>query len=102
MSSKPPSPQEASTSSASPQYEAQVIIHLLDNRLRGDQRAWVILNAALFIYAAGLAPSLAKATPLAHDMLESGKADAFYHNLVSSAVRPSEHPDSLSSPLVPA
>jgi anthranilate phosphoribosyltransferase len=96
------SPQEATTSSASPQYEAQVIIHLLDNRLRGDQRAWVILNSALFIYAAGLAPSLAKATPLAHDMLDSGKADAFYHKLVSSAVRPSQHPDSLSSPLVTA
>jgi anthranilate phosphoribosyltransferase len=101
MSAKP-SPQEATTYSASPQYEAQVIIHLLDNRLRGDQRAWVILNAALFIYAAGLAPSLAKATPLAHDMLDSGKADAFYHKLVSSAVRPSQHPDSLSSPLVTA
>jgi len=101
MSAKP-SPQEATTSSASPQYEAQVIIHLLDNRLRGDQRAWVILNAALFIYAADLAPSLAKATPLAHDMLDSGKADAFYHNLVSKTVRPSQHPDSLSSPLVSA
>jgi anthranilate phosphoribosyltransferase len=96
------SPQEATTSSASPQYEAQVIIHLLDNRLRGDQRAWVILNAALFIYAAGLAPSLAKATPLAHDMLDSGKAGAFYHHLVSKAARPSQHQDSLSSPLVPA
>ncbi|MDH5585212.1 MAG: hypothetical protein OEZ57_13855 [Nitrospirota bacterium] len=101
MSAKP-SPQEGTSFSASPQYEAQVIIHLLDNRLRGDQRAWVILNAALFIYAAGLAPSLAKATPLAHDMLDSGKAAAFYHNLVNDAARPTPHPNSFSSPLVTA
>ncbi|MEX0830711.1 MAG: hypothetical protein WD032_10760 [Nitrospirales bacterium] len=99
MSAKPPS-QEATTSSASPHYEAQVIIHLLDNRLRGEQRAWVILNAALFIYAAGLAPSLAKATPLAHDMLDSGKAEVFYRKLVSQPARLSQRPDSLLSPLV--
>ena len=95
-------PQEGVSYSASPQYEAQVIIHLLENRLRGDQRAWVILNAALYVYAAGLAPSLAKATPLAHDVLDSGKAVAFYHHLVRNAARSTPQPNSFSSPLVTA
>jgi anthranilate phosphoribosyltransferase len=95
------SPQEATTS-ASPKHEAQVIIDLLENRQRGDQRAWVIFNAALLIYAAGLAPSLAQATPLAHDALDSGKAGIFYHALANHQARTSPNPDSLSSPLVTA
>ena len=72
------------------------------NRQQGDQRAWVILNAALFIYAAGLAPSLAQATPLANEALESGKAGTFYQNLVKNQTRPSPNPEPHSSPLVTA
>ena len=95
------SPQEATTS-ASPKHEAQVIIDLLENRQRGDQRAWAIFNAALLIYAAGLASSLAQATPLAHDALDSGKAGIFYRDLANNQARTSPNPDSLSSPLVTA
>jgi len=95
-------PQEGVASPASPKHEAQVILQLLENRQRGDQRAWVIFNAALFIYATGLAPSLAQATPLAHDTLDSGKAGNFYHNLVNNRARTTPNPDSLSSPLVTA
>lgn len=93
--------QEGPTSSGSPKHEAQMIVQLLENRQRGDQRAWVILNAALFIYAAGLAPSLAQATPLANDALDSGKAGTFYRNLVNKQTRTVPNPDSFSSPLVP-
>ncbi len=92
--------EEAAVSSAKPKHEAQVIIQLLENRQRGDQRAWVIFNAALLIYAAGLAPSLAQATPLANDTLESGKAGQFYQALVRNHARRSQNPDSFSSPLV--
>ncbi len=67
-----------------PEYEAQAITQLLLNQRRGDQRAWVILNAALYIYAAGLASSLAKAAPLAQEALDSGKAGAFYQSLTQS------------------
>ncbi len=95
-------PQEGVASPASPKHEAQVILQLLENRQRGDQHAWVIFNAALFIYATGLAPSLAQATPLAHDTLDSGKAGNFYHNLVNNRARTTPNPDSLSSPLVTA
>jgi anthranilate phosphoribosyltransferase len=93
---------QTTASSASPENEAHVITQLLENRQRGDQRAWVIFNAALFIYAAGLASSLAKATPLAHDMLDSGKVGVFFQNLVNKQARTSQSPDSLSSPMVTA
>lgn len=68
--------------SGTPEHEAQLITQLLFSRQRGDQRAWVVVNAALLIYAAGLAPSLAQATPLAQDALDSGKAGAFFTALV--------------------
>lgn len=64
--------------SGSPEHEAHVITQLLLNRQRGDQRSWVVVNAALLIYAAGLASSLAQATPIAQDALDSGKAGAFF------------------------
>jgi anthranilate phosphoribosyltransferase len=101
MSAKPGHLQ-TTASSASPEHEAHVIIQLLENRQRGDQRAWVIFNAALLIYAAGLASSLPQATPLAHDMLDSGKVGVFFQNLVNKPAHTSQSPDSLSSPMVTA
>ena len=70
--------------SGSPEHEARLITQLLFARQRGDQRAWVIINAALLIYAAGLASSLVQATPLAQDALDSGKAGAFLTALVQA------------------
>ena len=99
MSAKP-RPQEGLPTEANPKHEAQVIIQLLENRQRGDQRAWVIFNAALYIYAAGLAPSLAQATPVANEVLDSGRAKTFYHNLISNQTHTSSNSNSLSSPLV--
>jgi len=101
MSSKIWAP-ETTIPSKSPEHEAQVIRQLLKNQLRGDQRAWVISNAALLIYAAGLAPSLAKGAPLAQDILDSGKADAFLNNVVSSYADRPQRPDSFSAPMVTA
>jgi len=95
-------PLEATAPSKSPEHEAQVITQLLKNQLRGDERAWVISNAALLIYAAGLAPSLAQGTPLAQDVLDSGKAGVFFKNLVHTPALTSQSPDSLSSPMVTA
>ena len=93
---------DAATPSASPQHEADIIIQLLENRQRGDQRAWLIFNAALYIYASGLASSLAQATPLAIDALDSGKAQTFYQKLVNDQAPTSPSPNLQSSPLVTA
>ncbi|GJL54556.1 MAG: anthranilate phosphoribosyltransferase [Nitrospirales bacterium] len=56
------------------QQEAALIRQLLQNPTQGDYRAWVILNAALLLYAAGKASSLVQATPLAEHTLDSGMA----------------------------
>ncbi len=101
MSSKP-GPLGTTTSAQSPEHEAHVITQILENRVRGDQRAWVISNAALLIYAADLAPSLIKATPLAQDMLDSGKAGIFFNNLVNTQADTSPRLPSPSSPMVTA
>lgn len=77
-----------------PEFEAQAITQLLLNQRRGDQRVWVILNAALYIYAAGLASSVAQAAPIAQEALDSGKAGAFFQSLAQS-------PDPMPSPPEP-
>ena len=68
--------------SGSPQHEAQLLTQVIVDRQKGDRRNWVIMNAALLMYAAGLASSLAQATPLAQEALDSGKAGAFFTALV--------------------
>ncbi len=94
--------QKGNTCPTSAQHEAQVTLQLLENRQRGDQRAWVIFNSALYIYAAGLASSVAQATPLAIEALDSGKAANFYQSLVNNKTPASPNADSLSTPLVTA
>lgn len=56
------------------EQEATLVTKILRNQIRGDHRAWVLLNAALLIYAAGKAPSLMGALPLANQALDSGAA----------------------------
>jgi anthranilate phosphoribosyltransferase len=88
--------------SGSPEHEAQLITQLLFSRQRGDQRAWAIVNAALLMYAAGLAPSLAQATPLAQDTLDSGKAGAFLTALVKGRTPQSTSPVPPEPAVMPA
>ena len=57
-----------------PQREASLVLQFLQNKIRGDYRAWVIFNSALLLYAAGKAPSVIQATPLAEKTLDSGLA----------------------------
>lgn len=47
---------------------------LLENQVPGGARDWVLLNAALLLYASGRAPSISAAVPLATRALESGAA----------------------------
>ncbi len=57
-----------------PQRDATLVLKFLQNKIQGDYHAWVILNAALLLYAAGKATSLVQATPLAEQALHSGRA----------------------------
>ena len=57
-----------------PQRDATLVLQFLQNKIQGDYRAWVILNSALLLYAAGKASSLVQATPLAEQALHSGRA----------------------------
>jgi anthranilate phosphoribosyltransferase len=47
---------------------------ILQNELRGSQRDWVVLNAAMLLYAAGKASSISASVPLAQQAIESGAA----------------------------
>jgi len=100
MSSKTSAPGTPTISN--PEHEAHLITQLLFNRQRGDQRAWLIFNAALLIYAAGLAASLSQATPLAQEALESGKAGAFFQTLAQGNTKTSPISTSSSPAVVPA
>ena len=64
-----------------PAHEADMIKRVLNNEtLRGSgqkrdpYRDWVVYNAAMFLYAAGKAHSIAEGVPLAQKSLESGAA----------------------------
>ncbi len=54
--------------------EAELLRRILRNALRGGQRDWIVLNAAMLLYAAGKGPSIASCVPVAHQTIESGAA----------------------------
>ena len=54
--------------------EAELLKRILHNQIQGGPRDWVLLNAALLLYAAGKSSSLAAAVPLARRAIEEGAA----------------------------
>ncbi len=54
--------------------EADLLKKILANQVRGGQRDWVLLNAALLLYAADKATSFAAGAKLAQQVLDSGAA----------------------------
>jgi anthranilate phosphoribosyltransferase len=54
--------------------EAALLRRILHNDIQGGPRNWVVMNAALLLYAAGKAPSISSAVPLADQALTSGAA----------------------------
>src|SRR5713101_7426897 len=54
--------------------EAALITKILGNEVKGAKRDWVLMNAAMILYAGGKAPSIRTAFPLAQDALISGAA----------------------------
>ena len=77
--------------------EASLLGRLLHNQVPGGQRNWVMLNAAMLLYAAGKAPSISACVPLAQQVLESGAAARKLAELAQShqslAVRQAHHPE---------
>jgi anthranilate phosphoribosyltransferase len=54
--------------------EAGLIAKILGNEVKGYQRDWVLMNAAMILYAGSKAPSLRAALPIAQETLASGAA----------------------------
>jgi anthranilate phosphoribosyltransferase len=54
--------------------EAALLRRIVSNEVRGPQRDWIMLNAAMLLYAAGLAVSVSAAVPVVQELLESGAA----------------------------
>jgi anthranilate phosphoribosyltransferase len=54
--------------------EVLLLRKILGNELRGGQRDWVVLNAAMLLYVGGKAPSVSAAIAPAQRALESGAA----------------------------
>jgi len=65
---------QPSSSISLPTQEALIIAKVLNNEITDSLRDWTIYNAALLLYAAGQAPSIAASVPLAQQTLESGVA----------------------------
>ncbi len=75
-----------------PALEADTIQRVLRNQVRDRFRDWVIYNAAMFLYAAGKAHSVAEGVPLAQRSLESGAAAQKLADLASTMNAPSPLP----------
>jgi len=71
---QPPHSSEHASPKEIPVVEAEMIHRVLQNQLRDRYRDWVVYNAAMFLYAAGRAHSIAEGVPLAQKSLESGAA----------------------------
>lgn len=64
--------------------EAALLRHILRNEVRGGPRDWVLVNAAMLLYAAKMAPSISAAVSLATQALASGAASRKLEELASS------------------
>ncbi len=65
--------------------EATLLRRILRNEVQGAPRNWVVMNAALLLYAVGKAPSISAAVPAATRALDSGAAARKLDELASTA-----------------
>ena len=54
--------------------EAELLRRILQNRVQGGPKEWVLMNAAMLLYAAGKGDSLAACFPVARAAVEGGAA----------------------------
>lgn len=83
---------EQASSKETPALEAEMIQRVLRNQVRDRFRDWVVYNAAMLLYAAGKAHSIAEGVPLAQRSLESGAAAQKLADLASTMNAPSPLP----------
>ncbi len=76
--------------------EATLLQRLLENRITGSQKDWVVLNAALLLYISGRAPSVMAGVPLANQALNSGAA---VKKLRQLSKKPTDSASLLSQPI---
>jgi anthranilate phosphoribosyltransferase len=63
--------------------EAELITKILGNEVKGSQRDWALMNAAMILYTGGKAASIRAALPLAQEALSSGAAKKKLKELIS-------------------
>ncbi|ALA56774.1 anthranilate phosphoribosyltransferase [Nitrospira moscoviensis] len=66
--------------------EADLLRRLLHNQVQGGQKDWVLMNAAMVLYAAGKGASLASCLPLARTAIEGGAAARKLEELVQQPI----------------
>ena len=74
----------AGFSRANLDHEAVLLKKILGNEVGGGPRGWVVLNAAVLLYAAGKASSISAAVPAAVHALDSGAARRKLDELTAS------------------
>ena len=66
--------------------EADLLRRILQNRVPGGPTEWVLMNAAMLLYAAGKGPSLSACFPAARAALEGGAAGRKLDDLVREPI----------------
>ena len=66
--------------------EAALLRGILQNRVQGGQKDWVLINAAMLLYAAGKGTSFAACFPVARAAIEGGAAARKLEDLVRQSV----------------
>ena len=74
-----------SSTMALPAQEASIIVKILQNQVTDRLRDWALYNAAMLLYAAGQAHSIAAGVPLAQQTLVSGAAAQKLNELSTAA-----------------
>lgn len=67
------------------EQEATLLRRILTNDVRGPHRDWVVQNAGLLLYAAGVTTSISAAIPLVQQTIDSGTAAAKLVELTKSS-----------------
>jgi anthranilate phosphoribosyltransferase len=81
-----PSREMAGFSPDQREKEADLLRGILQNRVQGGQKDWVMMNAAMLLYVAGKGTSLAACFPAARAAIDGGAAARKLEDLVKQSV----------------
>ncbi len=66
--------------------EADLLRRILQNQVQGGQKEWVLMNAAMLLYAAGKGTSLTACLPMARAAIDGGAAARKLDELVQEPI----------------